>query len=57
MQLHTLALIGTVGLLAGSSFAGVASTVAFNSLAYQGAGNIAQLCAALDTARLVNGDT
>ena len=33
MQLHTLALIGTVGLLAGSSFAGVASTVAFNSLA------------------------
>lgn len=32
MQLHTLALIGTVGLLAGSSFAGVATTVAFNSL-------------------------
>jgi hypothetical protein len=33
MQLHTLALIGTVGLLAGSSFANVVSTVAFTGLA------------------------
>lgn len=33
MQQQTLALIGTVGLLTGSSFAGVVSTVAFNNLA------------------------
>lgn len=32
MQQQTLALIGTVGLLTGSSFAGVVSTVAFNNL-------------------------
>ena len=33
MKLHSLALVGTVGLLAGSSFANVVSTVAFTGLA------------------------